>query len=214
MIYSKEKKFLFIHIPKTAGTSIKTVLSPYGGKSGITNYLGRRLENFPGICNLLGLNHRRTYDSHTTYRKISRILPKNILDETFVFAFVRHPYDRLYSFYNHILAHPEHPWYKKIYNYRSFSIMLENLSEVQEPTQKSYLIDENESLKTEFLGRFENINVDFRKICSHLDISADLPKKNVRKHKKWENVFTDLDKINAFDFYKEDFEEFGYDPYL
>ncbi|HYW34943.1 MAG TPA: sulfotransferase family 2 domain-containing protein [Balneolaceae bacterium] len=214
MIYSKEKDFLFIHVPKTAGTSMKEVLGPYGGSSGLLNFVARRLEKFPKVCNSLGLNAKRTYNPHTTYRKIRRILPAERLDNIFVFAFVRHPYDRLYSFYHHILAHPEHPWYEKIDNYGTFKTMLRHLDEVQEPTQKSYLVDKNGNIKANFIGRFEQINTDFKKVCERLEIPGDLPKKNSREHKKWENVFTDEDKKYAFDFYEEDFEAFGYDPYF
>ena len=211
MIYSKEKKFLFIHIPKTAGTSIRSVLEPYGGKPGMANYIARRLEKSPDLCFAAGLTNKRTFDGHTTYKKVSKLIPKVELSSLFVFAFVRNPYDRLYSFYLHILAHPEHPWHLKIKNYGSFHNMLLHLQEVNEPTQKSYLISANNKVMTNFIGRFENIETDFGKICETLSIPFSLPKKNTRSHKNWREAYQNDDWKYAADFYKEDFEAFGYD---
>jgi len=211
LIYSKQKDFLFIHIPKTAGTSIREVLSPYGGHSGIINFLARRLEKkSPQIVRSLGWDSTRTYDAHTTYLQVSEILGKNKMSSLFKFAFVRNPYARLYSFYLHILAHPEHLWYKKINAYGSFKQMLYNLDEVQEPTQKSYVIDEDGKLITDFIGRLENIEEDFKYICSKIDIDYHLPKRNSRKHKHWSEVYDQEDYKLAYNFYKEDFDLFDY----
>ncbi|MFL9844952.1 sulfotransferase family 2 domain-containing protein [Flavobacterium rhizosphaerae] len=215
MIYSSSKNFLFIHVPKTAGTSIRSVLQPYGGHPGAINFIARRLEFFPNFCNVLGLNAIRTYDSHTTYKKVSEILSAKALDNAFKFAFVRHPLDRLYSFYLHILAHPDHPWYKKINDYGSFSTMIKNLDKVQEPTQLSYLTDKQGNFNVDFVGRLENINEDFEFICSKIGVPFDLPKKNARKHKDWREAYTSDEDIElAKKFYQEDFDQFGYETAL
>ncbi len=213
MIYSKRKEFLFIHVPKTAGTSIRAVLEPYGGKSGLLNFMARQLENYPGLCNLSGLNAARTYDSHTTYRKISHILPAAVLDKAYTFAFVRHPFDRLYSFYLHTAERKQHVWNAKILGYGSFSNMIQHLNELQEPSQKSYLTDDAGTVKPDFIGRFENLEEDFQVVCERLDIPFNLPKKNARKHKNWKDAFTEEDRQVAYDFYKEDFDTFDYNPH-
>lgn len=212
MIYSKQKNFLFIHVPKTAGTSIRSVLEPYGGKPGFLNFTARRLEKFPALCNTTGLNNARTYDAHTTYKKIATVIPAKQLEKTFVFAFVRHPFDRLYSFYFHVLANSHHPWHEKVLGYGSFNGLIKNLEKIQEPSQRYYLTDVDDNIAVNFIGRFENINADFKIVCNRLEIPFNLPKKNVTKHDEWKNAFTKEDRQHAYTFYKEDFEAFNYDP--
>tara|TARA_B100002049_G_C16079506_1_gene376548 strand:- start:2148 stop:2789 length:642 start_codon:yes stop_codon:yes gene_type:complete len=211
MIYSKTNNFLFIHIPKTAGTSIRQVLEPYGGKPGLKNFLARRNQNLiPVINKIFNLNAFRTYDAHTTYEDVLKILGEKELNSLYKFAFVRNPYSRLYSFYLHILAHPEHPWYSKIKNYGSFKTMLHNLEDVNEPTQKSYVTDKNGKIVVDFIGHLENIDEDFKKICKEINVPYNLPRANARKHKAWQEVYDEEDLNLAYKYYKEDFDAFGY----
>ncbi len=189
---------------------MRSVLEPYCGKKGVINYLARRLVTFPKAVHSLGLTRLRTYDAHSTYADISKILPAHLLDELFKFCFVRNPYDRAYSYYLHVLSHPEHNEYNRIKGYGSFRKMLQNLDEIREPTQKSYLINEDGKICVDHIGRFENIRTDFQEICSKLDIDYELPVKNKRKHEPWQKMYEGDDWKYIAEYYSEDFEEFGY----
>lgn len=71
------EKILFIHIPKTAGTSISKYL------------ISNNLDDWKRIC-----PHRHDpYFSITKYNKI----PKN----TYIFSVVRNPFTRTYSYFDH-----------------------------------------------------------------------------------------------------------------
>ncbi|NEN22748.1 sulfotransferase family protein [Cryomorpha ignava] len=214
MLYSKEKSFLFIHIPKTAGTSIRSVLAPYSGKSGVLNYIGRRLEKYPVFCFKTGLSIKRTYDSHTTYERLENILPQAELNRIFKFCVVRNPYDRAYSFYLHVLSHPTHNLYKLIESYGSFGGMLQNLEVVGEPTQKSYIINLQADISVDFIGKFESLNDDFNAVCKKLGIPYELPKKNTRKHKDYRDAYDEQNWKYIAEYYSEDFDAFGYDKDL
>ena len=210
MLYSKEKSFLFIHIPKTAGTSIRSVLAPYSGKSGVYNYIGRRLEKYPDFCFKTGLSIKRTYDSHTTYERLENLLPQKELKRIYKFCVVRNPYDRAYSFYLHVLSHPKHTLYNLIESYGSFSVMLQNLNEVEEPSQKSYIINSQGEISVDFIAKFENLDDDFNAVCRKLDIPYELPKKNTRKHKDYRDAYDGENWKYIADYYSEDFDAFGY----
>lgn len=212
MLYSKEKSFLFIHIPKTAGTSIRSVLAPYSGRSGVFNFIGRRLENHPNFCYKTGLARRRTYDAHITYQDIENVLPKSELERLFKFCITRNPYDRAYSYYLHVLNHPNHTVYEQIKSYGSFRVMLEHLEEIKEPSQKSYIINSRGEISVDFVGSLEDVSHDFREICKSLDIPLDLlPRKNSRKHKDYRDVYDNNNWRYIADYYEEDFELFGYE---
>lgn len=92
---SLKYKFVFFRIPKTASTSISTVLSPFEDKN-LRFVLNHKLESKLASLNLSGPDH------------INQVILKPILDEInvsitedfFEFVFVRHPYTRLASMYN------------------------------------------------------------------------------------------------------------------
>jgi hypothetical protein len=78
MVISEDKKIIFVHIPKTAGSSIAKSLALGGGKV-----------QFGGM--------NKVYDTHTTARQLKASYPN--YDNFFTFAFVRNPWDRLYSWF-------------------------------------------------------------------------------------------------------------------
>jgi len=215
MLYSKEKAFLFIHIPKTAGTSIRSVLSPYAGKRGVINYLGRRLENYPNFCFKTGIASRRTYDPYATFQDIAQLLPQHELDRIFKFCITRNPFDRAYSYYLHVLSHPNHGTFEQMKSYGSFEGMLKHLDQVKEPSQKSYVVNSSGEYSIDFAGSFEKLADDFSEIRQRLGIPGDfLPRNNSRKHKDYREAYNDTNWRYIVDYYEEDFDLFGYDKAL
>ena len=85
MIISDSKKFIFIHIPKTAGTSIAAALRQYQNPK----------------CNAL---HSNSFDrKHPTTNEIKTHLGEERFNQYYKFAFVRNPWDRVLSnYYWHI----------------------------------------------------------------------------------------------------------------
>lgn len=214
MLYSQRKKFLFIHIPKTAGTSIRQVLQPYCGHSGLFNYLGRRLEFYPELCFCTGLTKRRTFNPHTTYMEVAKLIPTRELDKIYKFCFCRNPLDRMVSFYHHVLAKPQHHQHNLLMSYGSFDAMLKNLDVVREPLQCSYVVDAAEESKMDFVGRFEQIEADFRQVCGKLDIPYNLPVKNTTKHADYREAYSSTNWRRVVDYYERDFDMFGYEKKL
>jgi hypothetical protein len=78
---SEEKKFIFIHIPKTGGTSVKKILS---GKI--------KIDGFKTNGELV------EYDKNTHIRINKKQFKK--YNDYYKFVFVRHPYDWMKSYYN------------------------------------------------------------------------------------------------------------------
>lgn len=191
---------------------MRAVLSPYCGKSGVFNLIGRRLEKYPSFCYKTGLASRRTYDAHNTYQDIEKLLPKSELERLFKFCITRNPYDRAYSYYLHVLNLPHHTIHEQIKSYGSFEGMLEHLEEIKEPSQKSYIINSRGEVSIDFIGSLEDLSHDFRQICKKLDVPLDLlPRKNSRKHKDYRDVYDSKNWRFIADYYEEDFEQFGYE---
>ena len=99
MLLSIRYRFLFVHIPKTGGTSIRAALRYYKWSDPyrIPLFLCSRLSAFTGhrlACKLP--RHAKIIAAH-------EMLPRDFFDSLFKFAFVRNPWDRAVSFYNYYL---------------------------------------------------------------------------------------------------------------
>jgi hypothetical protein len=79
LIYSNSNKFMFYHIPKTAGTSLHSVLRKYAVGSHVNEYYLTR-----------DMSHTAVEHTWDKYKG----------SEYFSFAIVRNPYDRMFSLYN------------------------------------------------------------------------------------------------------------------
>jgi hypothetical protein len=81
MLINDDLKIIFIHIPKSGGTSVR-----------------RLLENIPGTRRISGLY------THCSALDIRDYIGEAVFESYFRFSLVRHPYDRLTSFYNFALS--------------------------------------------------------------------------------------------------------------
>ena len=100
---SHEYKFIGVHIPKTAGTSIINALEEYMEKipkKYIPGHVYYRKEH----------DHSGLYD-HASLQEIYLELKKEKFSEYYKFSVVRNPWDRLASWYIH--HHHQHPGFIK-----------------------------------------------------------------------------------------------------
>lgn len=210
MVYSRKKKFLFIHIPKTAGTSLREVLNRHAARPGFLNFLARRItRGSPGLGQRF-FYRWRTFEPHVPFSGAQGLLPSRELESCFKFCFVRNPYERLVSFFRHIEKHRGHPHHRRIKNWGGFPGLVEHLGELAEPSQLSYTLDCEHLPAMDFVGRFENIHRDFGIVAGRLGIDARLPYRNANPGGSWRDFYTDSIRDRVFRFYAEDFAEFGY----
>lgn len=223
MIVSFYKKFLFAHIPKTAGTSLSSILSSYRNKKPESIYckLRAKLHNNDLLNSVSALKPK--YDefnfynhTHLTVAAAKDIIPESIFDELFKFAVVRHPIDWQYSMYRHILTKHRNSQYRHIFEpvfkHESFSEYIRWRIDTEFIVPQIYqIVDASGKIIVDKVYRFEYLNYAFEDICNKLDISTNLPRINKGKFRD-ENV----DKKTAsliFDKFKIDFEAFGYSEY-
>lgn len=97
MLISPEHGFLFVHIPKTAGTSVSTALMGWSNyvRPGWAVKLRRRLPGgLPPVSNRFGI--------HATAAEARARLGAAVWDRFLSFAFVRNPYAHAWSHYQHM----------------------------------------------------------------------------------------------------------------
>jgi hypothetical protein len=148
----------------------------------------------------------------------------------FKFSFVRNPWDRLVSWYNMFLNLKVSNDFSKyvLNNSKNFSEFL-NLTEIivekighDNPNgeyypksisfnQLDYLTNKEGNINVDFIGRYENINDDYRNISTKLNISLDLECRNKFNHDHYRTYYSDSDAEKVYHMYKRDIDYFGYE---
>ena len=64
----------------------------------------------------------------------------------------------------------------------------------------------------DFIGRFENLSKDIQKVADILNVKVnDIEKIGATKHRPYQEYYTKELEHKVKEFYKEDFDAFGYD---
>jgi len=214
MIISYKHKYVFIHIPKTGGTSISHVLS----KSLDTNsdimlmhwMSSEELKNNQKTA----IKHDMPFSGHLAARHIDRKLKDS--KKYFKFAFVRNPWDRLVSLYFYLLSTCNNnmtcsftEWIMNDIS-RIGNIPLSCMLIHKKQPQIERLTNNN-VLLVDFIGRFENIHEDFDKITNNIGVyNTGLPHKNKTHHDHYAKYYNNKTINKVRQWYKEDIDYFGY----
>jgi len=205
MIISKSKKFIFIHNPKVAGSSIRAALSEYDS---FDNFFWHR-GYISGIDHAVDKPHITMNDLSKTeyYQYVNN-------NDFFVFGFVRNPYERVYSAYQERIRQ----WGET----REFNDFLKDLNDINirydynfiHFCPQHYFFYNGKKCIADFIGKMESINEDYFIIQSILDIEGlELPKNNVTEKIVNQNYLSFYDDesikiVNAL--YEKDFLLFNY----
>lgn len=183
-IYYKPSKFIFIHIPKTAGTSIY-----------------RWLNNGTVMMNY-----------HHTAWQYKEILKKDY-NNFYKFAFVRNPWDRIVSFYRYYMMYDQNKLRKKP-KQESFETWLSRLYDYKHVplTQLSYITDKNGNQIVDFVGRFENLKNDLKTVSNVIGVAlpANFYHEIPTHHKHYMKMYNEETKKIVNDLYKDDINYFQY----
>lgn len=150
--------FIFIHIYKCAGMSLRKAIS----------------DNISSI---------EINQSHSTAKEMKEYCYTNggqfFWDTAFKFSFVRNPFDWVVSLYEFIRGNPNHANYEEIkdMDFKQFcqwNVDCINNKKINPNgsfnTLTSFICDDDGKLLVDFVGRFENIEEDFKIICNRLKI--------------------------------------------
>lgn len=206
MIVSHQRRFIFVHVSKTGGTSIERALDAYRHPAPDTRW--NRLR-----CKLgLQWDHRRyVFRQHDTIRVAQRVLPEALFDGYFKFAFVRNPWDWLVSLYTYLRQTPNHHRHGQVRamdfaSYVDFEIRRGRRS------QSAFITDARGQLSVDFVGRFEQLTTDFAQVCGHLGLGeVALPHRNVgQQRERYQSYYDDRTRQRVAEHWAEDIHRFGY----
>lgn len=192
---SGEKNITFVHIPKTAGTSITQWLITNSGNSTFKKFEGR--------------------PSH------SKILEGR--DKNFSFTVVRNPWDRIVSLYyflkNIILEQYGDSDWLAVNNYTketfpSFDEWVKTLDELKYSQEMLYTIHTQQvdwiDIPVDKVLRFENLENDFKQIQAEYQCNKILPEIFVSGHSSYADYYNDETKKIIANIYERDIDELKY----
>ncbi len=187
MIVSHRARCIFVHIQKTAGTSIEGVLRQHDAQAGSHLHDGRR-----------HLHAREIWDGY------------------FKFAFVRNPWDRLVSWYHMCVQVPVPNGFCRYVreNFATFESFVNGATsgpgaKTTQP-QFDYVADEHGTVIVDFVGRYEALADDFARVAERLGLEARLPHANTSAHGSYRDYYNDATRDVVARRFARDIEHFGY----
>lgn len=191
MTYNTNTKVLFIHIPKTAGTSIKKILS------------------------LNGFVHDAV---HADYKMAKEKIEN--YNEYFKFSSVRNPFSRMVSWYNH-LKHlsfaGEDRRGRVVLDPGTFENFIFNHNQIYAGhPMRGYTFRKQQ---VDFIGndmnfiiRFENLQKDFNTVCEYIGIEPMvLPVRRKTKTVNYRDYYNAAIKDAVYRIFRKDFKTFKYE---
>ena len=187
-VVSHKYKFIFVHIPKTGGTSISGPKSIWK-RAALFRYLGKE-DVRPGGHRSI----RRLGISHPVERR-----------DYFKFAFMREPFERVASLYYSIARHDEN----KDLRFDEFVKTLPLLNKFMAfaRSQTWWIKNEDGSIGVDWLGDFANISEDFEGLCPKIGLPPiRLPKLNSSGRIEYQELYNDESRKVVRELFVEDFE--------
>lgn len=185
IIVKTEPKIIFLHIPKTAGTSI-------------ANWM----------INTYGVNAEKIPD-HPTLSKLF-LLTNN---EGTSFTVVRNPYDIVVSAYEYFRQYGDNSMKKVSSDFKKFVLFIErrvlNYKGSQRQMvlpQQSFYIDN----PIDLILRYENLKEDFVKIQNLCKSNLSLPVLRSTSRKDYRFYYDDISRSIISRLYQEDLDQFKY----
>ena len=148
-VYNFDLNCIYIHVPRTAGASMETLF----GLSG----------------------HKDIMFYKTFFKHLSTGIE---FEDVFKFAFVRNPYDRFVSAFNHLKIKGDiNKFTKDLHNWYYIKDKYTNL--LFRP-QWRFITNWGYDNQMDFVGKYENLKDDWKTICNRLEVDHQLPHLNQR----------------------------------
>jgi hypothetical protein len=209
MPVSHAHRTIFIHIPRSAGTSVSVALGIcQPGNTSDNSYRPSDLFGFDG----------RHFAQHLTAREVCSRVGRQKFADYFKFAIVRNPYARLVSAYYQGFAKGDRGR-TDVEGFRRF-VRRHLPEQCQRPleadrhrhlkSQSVFVVDESGREMVDFIGHAERLPEDMHEVARRIGAAIDIPHLN-RTHDFDVEAHFDADARRVtHELYGEDFDRFGY----
>jgi len=196
-MFSETHRAVFIHIPKCAGNSVRTVLRQCG-------FSRLSLDEHPEDI-------RSGFYRRGTAERLRRHGDRALWESSFKFCVCRNPYDRLVSGWSFCRANQNlnvgFPYFVRyMRTFDAFTIVWHCLL----PQRQHIVIDDVPVVDA--VCRFETLERDFEVITNRLEMTGrPLLQRNRSSHRPYREYYSKELQDIVFERFKMDFDYFGYD---
>tara|TARA_Y100000389_G_C17454498_1_gene517151 strand:+ start:1353 stop:1988 length:636 start_codon:yes stop_codon:yes gene_type:complete len=201
-------KFIFIHVHKAAGKSISRALerNHFSNIINKSDYLYYHYKKHFGKKYIVSeIDNIKKHSQAIDYKTYL----KDDYAKYFKFAFVRNPFDWQVSQYFYMKekkVHFQHEIVKNM-NFRDY-IVWRCQEDLQ--LQTDYLLDSNNNVIVDFIGKVENIQYDIKKVEQNIGFKLNLPHINKSEHSRSTEYYDDFTLNLVVENFKKDFKLLKY----
>lgn len=211
MIISPGRGYIFIHIPKTGGTSLALALEARAKKDDIL--IGDTPKAVKRRKRQRSLNAPGRLWKHSRYSDIDGM--PELPDPAFVFTLVRNPWDRMVSMYHWSREQSfDHPMVDaaKANGFDEFLCLPQVQGALRNDRAYDYVTDREGRLRCDAFVRLEHLKTDLTPIEDHLGFRIEMPRVNASNHPDTSAMYSVETETLIADIYAEDIKRFGYAP--
>jgi len=166
---------------------------------------------------LVERGYRTRFLQHLTLPEIHEVVPES--RGWFSFAFVRNPWDRMASIHGNpdpqlVRVGRNRGLHLDELSFEEFVQATADLDHAHLAPQVEYLVGEDGELLVDLVGRFEELEQDFARVCQRLGVSSRLPHANPsparRKRRHYHSLYSPRTRELVAERYRRDIEAFGY----
>ena len=212
MIISHGRKYIFVHIPKTGGTSLALALEAKAMKDDVL------VGDTPKAKN----RRKRVKDVETSGRlwkhsKLSDLyglVDQNQMESYFVFTLVRNPWDRMVSYYhwlrNQGFDHPQVELAKQV-AFTDFLNDAHTQATLAADQASRYVCDRSGVDRCDLYLRLEHLAEDVPKLEDGIGMKLGIvPHENTSDRGHYRNYYTEQDQALVGRLFGVDADRFGY----
>ena len=211
MPVSIERRYAFVHIPKTGGSSIEATLGLF---------YDWREENRSAMFGLIQSPDLKKHGfvshflQHLTVCDLALLISD--IQSFFVFSFVRNPWQRFVSIYSntdpHLCREAKRQGIQlRGLSFKEFVYRCGEIEHVHLLEQYKFITDSQGKVQVDFVGRFESLEEDFQRVCRRLGMVRTLPHLNRSEHGDYRSYYDEETRAVIAERYRTDIELFGYE---
>ena len=212
MIISQGRNYIFVHIPKTGGTSMALALEGRAKKDDIL--IGDTPKALKRRHRVKNVQTAGRLWKHSTLQDIDGLVSVAQMATAFTFTMVRNPWDRLVSYYHWLQTqtfdHPAVHLAERV-DFSEFLNAPQTRASISAHPYGSYMRSPNGKEYCNAFIRLEHFQNDAQPLWDHLGFELDLSHENASdRENDYRTYYTECDSNLVKTLCSEDIARFGY----